>query len=62
MNLKLDRLGPLLSIGAVVGGLLIAARILRSSEVRDGISWALGTWFRPPDADAGWEQRASAGR
>jgi hypothetical protein len=62
MNLKQDWLASFLAVAALAAGLVVVVRVLRNSEVRDGISWALGTWARPPDADAVWEQRATARR
>jgi hypothetical protein len=30
----------------------------RGAEVLAALAWVLGSWLRPADADAGWQQQA----
>ncbi|HVC31954.1 MAG TPA: hypothetical protein VNL16_00420 [Chloroflexota bacterium] len=34
----------------------LGSRVVRDPTTRDGIAWAVRTWFVPPDTDASWEQ------
>jgi hypothetical protein len=35
----------------------LGSKALASPDTRSWIAWAVRTWFRPPDAEAGWEQQ-----
>lgn len=35
----------------------LGSKALASPDTRSGIAWLVRTWFRPPDAEAGWEQQ-----